>query len=175
MPYANETHHGRCDGPDIETPGVQIRTMTQDDIERVVGIDAEWSQQRRPNYFALQIKRAREASSLHISLVAEVDAIVVGFAVGTVYYGEFGLLETSATIDAIGVQKRFRGRSVGRALLRQLRLNLAALRVTTVRTEVSWDDFELLGFLQREGFKPATRLCLEAILDPTTPESDGAE
>ena len=37
--------------------------------------------------------------------------------------------------------------------MRQLRLNLAALRIITVRTEVSWDDFGLLGFFRSQGFQ----------------------
>lgn len=164
-------HDSRHDGPDLETPDVEVRTMTESDIERVATIDAESSGERRADYFSLQLRRAQEKASLHVSLVAEVDGNVVGFVVGTVYYGEFGLLETSATIDAIGVQRRFRGRAVGRALLRQLRLNLASLRVTAVRTEVAWDDFELLAFLRREGFAPSNRLCLETTLDPTAPDS----
>jgi len=48
-----------------------------------------------------------------------------------------------------------------------LRLNLSALRVTTLRTEVSWDNFDLLAFCKKEGFSPARRLCLECALDPT--------
>ncbi|MBZ5550957.1 MAG: hypothetical protein LAO22_23880, partial [Acidobacteriia bacterium] len=52
-------------------------------------------------------------------------------------------------------------------LLEQLRVNLAALRVTILRTEVSWDDFDLLAFFKHEGFAPARRLCLDCVLDPT--------
>jgi N-acetylglutamate synthase-like GNAT family acetyltransferase len=70
-------------------------------------------------------------------------------------------------LDAISVNPANRGQHVGNALLRQLRLNLSALRVTTLRTEVSWDDFDLLAFFKKEGFSPARRLCLECALDPT--------
>ncbi len=172
MPDTRESALERTDGPDLESSKVNVRTMQDGDIERVVSIDAESSGQRRPDYFELQLRRARERNTLHVSLVAEVDERVVGFVVGTVYYGEFGVLDTSAAIDAIGVQKRLRGRAVGRALLGQLRLNLASLGVTRVRTEVAWDDFELLGFLRRVGFRPSNRLCLEARLDPTAPENE---
>ncbi len=65
------------------------------------------------------------------------------------------------------MDKANRGQHVGKALLRQLRLNLSALRVTTLRTEVSWDDFDLLAFFKKEGFAPAQRLCLDCALDPT--------
>ena len=66
-------HDTGHDGPDIETPDVDVRTMTEDDIERVATIDAESSGQRRADYFSLQLRRAQEKASLHVSLVAEVD------------------------------------------------------------------------------------------------------
>jgi ribosomal protein S18 acetylase RimI-like enzyme len=89
--------------------------------------------------------------------------------VGTLYYGEFGVAEPSASIDVIGVDTRFQRRKVGQALMRQLRINLAALRITSLRTEVSWDDFSLLAFFRSAGFRPSDRLCLERKLDPTAP------
>ncbi len=94
----------------------------------------------------------------------------MGFVVATVFFGEFGVMEPSATLDAIGVDPASRRRHVGEALVRQLRLNLGALRVTRLRTEVSWDDFDLLAFCRRQGFTPAPRLCLERPIDPTAPE-----
>ncbi|UCE03027.1 MAG: hypothetical protein JSW67_02190, partial [Candidatus Latescibacterota bacterium] len=63
----------------------------------------------------------------------------------------------------------FRGRSVGHALMRQLKLNLGALRIVSIRTEVSWEDLELLAFFKREGFALSNRLCLETRVDPTAP------
>jgi ribosomal protein S18 acetylase RimI-like enzyme len=108
-------------------------------------------------------------SNLQISLVAEIEGRTVGFVIGSVYYGEFGVVEPAAAIDAIGVDPQFRGRKVAKALMRQLRLNLGALGISKIRTEVSWDDFDLLAFFQREGFTPSKRLCLERSLDPTEP------
>jgi len=63
-----------------------------------------------------------------------------------------------------------RGKNIGKALMRQLRLNLGALRIRTLRTEVSWEHFGLLGFFRSQGFKASGRLCLECALDPTRPE-----
>ena len=154
----------------LETDAVLVRTMREGDLEAVVSIDAGATGRRRPRYFELMLERALKQSSLQISLVAELERRVVGFLVGSLYYGEYGVTEPSASIEAIGVHPQFRGRHVGRALMRQLRLNLGALRITTLRTEVAWDDFELLAFFKKEGFAPAGRLCLECTLDPTSPE-----
>src|SRR5271167_292802 len=159
----------------LETDAVLVRTMRQDDLNAIVAIDAAASGRRRPRYFELMLQRSITQAGLQISLVAEVDNRVVGFVIGSLYYGEYGVAEPSASIDAISVDPRNRGKNVGKALMRQLRLNLGALRITTLRTEVSWDHFDLLGFFRSQGFKPSTRICLECTLDPTRPEESADE
>jgi hypothetical protein len=59
------------------------------------------------------------------------------------------------------VAAHLRRQRVGHALLRQFRSNLGALGVTTIRTEVDWDDFGLMPFFHSEGFTPSKRICLE--------------
>ncbi len=156
------------EGPGIlDTDNALVRLMNEHDLDRVVAIDAAASGRRRPRYFELMLERAVKQAALQVSLAAEVDGRVVGFVIASLYYGEYGVSEPTASLDAIGVDKANRGQHVGKALLRQLRMNLSALRVTTLRTEVSWDNFDLLAFFKKEGFAPARRLCLECTLDPT--------
>ena len=151
----------------LETDRTVVRLMNEHDLEAVVKIDAAASGRRRPRYFQLMLERAVKQAALQVSLAAEVDGHVVGFAIVSLYYGEYGVSEPTASLDAISVDPANRGQHVGKALLRQLRLNLSALRVTTLRTEVSWDNFDLLAFFKKEGFSPSRRLCLECALDPT--------
>jgi ribosomal protein S18 acetylase RimI-like enzyme len=75
--------------------------------------------------------------------------------------GEFGRVEPTAVLDTIGVDPDYRQIGVGRALLSQLLMNLATLRVESVRTEIDWNDRELLGYLDHCGFRPSQRLCLQ--------------
>ena len=119
----------------LPTDQVLVRTMTEDDVEVVVRIDAAASGRRRPTYFGKLIEKSVKLADLSISLVAELDGQVVGFVVGTLYYGEFGVAEPSASIDVIGVDGRYRRKQVGQALMRQLRINLSALRITSLRTK----------------------------------------
>ena len=151
----------------LETDRTVVRVMNEHDLQAVVKIDAAASGRRRPRYFELMLERAVKQAALQVSLAAEVDGRVVGFAIVSLYYGEYGVSEPTASLDAISVDPANRGQHIGKALLRQLRLNLSALRVTTLRTEVSWDNFDLLAFFKKEGFSPARRLCLECALDPT--------
>lgn len=154
----------------LESDSIVVRTLQESDLDRIVSIDALVGGRRRPKYFDMIVQRALDKPGVQVSLMAEVDGIGVGFLIATLYYGEYGVTEPTASIDAIGVHPEFQGRKVGHSLLRQLRLNMGALRIDTVRTEVSWDEFELLRFFEREGFRPSARICLERILDPTDPE-----
>jgi hypothetical protein len=47
----------------------------------------------------------------------------------------------------------------------QLLANLATLRVERVRTVVEWNDFPLVSFLDRCGFRPSQRIALQRRID----------
>jgi len=100
-----------------------------------------------------------------VSLAAEHDGAFVGFLLAQVFYGEFGVTERVAVMDVIDVHPDFRGHHVAAALLDQLRTNLLGLGIHVLRTEVDWDNTDLLGFFRREGFTMAQRLCLDLDLE----------
>lgn len=150
----------------LPTDSIAVRALTADDLAAIVKIDAASMGRPREEYYRAKLHEAiAQAAGPRTSLVAEVDGHSVGFLLAKVYYGEFGQAEPVAVIDSIGVDPRFRGKHVGQALLRQLLINLQALRIERVRTEVDWEQINLLHFLQRNGFKPAPRFCLERQLD----------
>jgi|SRR5450755_329112 ribosomal protein S18 acetylase RimI-like enzyme len=146
---------------------VAVRAMREGDVDAVVRIDAAASGRPRPRYFELMIDRAVRSAALQISLVAEDEGRVVGFVIASLYYGEFGMTEPTASMEAIGIEPASRRHGVAHALFAQLRRNVGAIGATSIRTEVEWSDFELLAFLRSEGFSPSTRLCLERSVDPT--------
>lgn len=148
----------------IEEPGIEtvtVRNLRHTDLPDVVRIDALASGRNRPNYFELMLMRALNFAGLQMSLVAELDGRIAGYLIVSLYYGEYGLAEPTASVDAIGVAPDVRRQRVGHALMQQFRSNAAAIGVGVVRTEVDWDDFDLLGFFKSEGFAPAKRICLE--------------
>ena len=153
--------------PEVEQ--VSVRNMRESDLPEIVRIDCVAFGRPRPHYFEVLLLRSLKVTGLQISLVAEVEGRVVGYLVASLYYGEYGIAEPTASIDAIGVDPAVRRKRVGHALMRQFSSNVAAIGVTRLRTEVEWDDFDLLGFFAREGFAPAKRLCLEVEVDATKP------
>lgn len=155
---------------ELETDSIAVRTLTEDDLEAVVRIDASSSGLTRQDFYRAKIDRALNDSSVQLSLGAELDDMLVGFLIVAFYYGEFGIPETVAVIEAIGVHPEYRRHKVGLALLRQLEMNLRALHVEKVRTEVAWEQIDLLAFLAQTGYRPAARLCLEKDLSGRRPE-----
>lgn len=146
---------------------VTVRLMRAGDLDAVVRIDAAKRGHSRRRYFELMLDRALHFTGLQISLVGELDGHVVGYLIGSLYYGEFGITEPTATIDAIAVEPSTRRQHVARAMFQQLRRNVGAIGATSIRTEVDWSESDLLAFLRSEGFTPAPRLCLECKVDPT--------
>jgi ribosomal protein S18 acetylase RimI-like enzyme len=143
--------------------GVTVRTLNRADLDRLVRMDHAWSGRNRAKFLEGKLGRALDAD-VQVSLGAVVDGTLVGAVLGTVHYGEFGLAEPVAVLDTLLVDPASTRRGIGRAMLDQLLKNLAALRIERVRTEVAWDEQELIGFLAKEGFAPSGRLVLERTL-----------
>lgn len=148
-------------GPEIENASVVVRGLRPDDLDRVIALDAKVTGRRREEFFRVKLQQNLQETGIKVSLAAEVDGGFAGFLLARVFYGEFGTMEPAAVLDTIDVDPGYQGRGVGRALLDQLCTNLAGLGVGELRTEASWDAPHLLAFFQREGFRPASRLCLD--------------
>lgn len=142
-----------------------VRTLRADDLDDLVRLDAHSFGRPRPEYYKVKLKAALEEAGVRLGLAAERDGAMVGFLMGSIYYGDYGAPEPVATLEAIGVHPEFRGRGVARALWDQFVKNVKAMRVDRVQTQVDWDNGDLLAFLRHVGFRPAPRLCLERALD----------
>jgi ribosomal protein S18 acetylase RimI-like enzyme len=148
------------DGEHTE-PDVVIRNLTLADLAALVRIDRQITGRSRQTWYEGKLKRALLASDVQISLGAERDGMLVGAMLGSLHYGEFGQPEPLAALDTVLVDRAFSGQGIATALMEQLVKNLRALRIERLRTEVAWDDHELVAFFSRKGFAPVPRLVLE--------------
>lgn len=140
---------------------VVVRNLNPADLDAVIMLDAKNVGRRREEFFKLKLRQALSDTGITVSLAAEVKGAFVGFLLARVFYGEFGVTEKVAVMDVIDVHPAFRGLHVATALLDQLRTNLVGLGIGVLRTEVGWENTELLGFFRREGFVMAQRVCLD--------------
>jgi ribosomal protein S18 acetylase RimI-like enzyme len=157
---------------ELEAQTVVVRRLRPADLGAVVALDAKNTGRIRDAYFRVKLAQNLAETGIQISLAAELQGAFVGFLLARVFYGEFGTPEPVAVLDTFGVHPDFRGRGVGRALLGQLRTNLHGLGIPRLRTDVGWDDQDLLGFFHHEGFRPAPILCLELDLTAVSSEEE---
>ena len=139
-----------------------MRVLKSSDLEAIVAIDEKVSKQNRREYYARKIATITDPErSINTSIVAEINGKVAGFIMGDVYFGEFGIPETSATIDTLGVDPSLQNKGLASELLDQFMMNMKVAGVNKVYTLVNWDDFALEKFFSRHKFVPSKRINLE--------------
>ena len=141
---------------------VTVRLLKPEDVDRIVAIDEKITGQARPEYYRhkLQASTLRDAQ-ISTSLVAVAEGVVVGFLMGTLFFGDFGIPESSAVVETLGVDPEYQDRGAGAALFDQFLANMKAAGVEKIYTLVDWKDFGLLKFFGHMGFLPSQRLSLE--------------
>lgn len=133
---------------------VRIRPLTELDIEAVTRIDERVTGRYRPDVWEQRVGYylRRDAES---SQVAEVEGMVVGFMLGEVRGGEFGLEEPTGWVEFFGVDPGARGRDIGRRLLEALLQHFTVRDAHIARTIVADGDREIAGFIAAMGFSEA--------------------
>ena len=158
-----DNDHSDATGDDFQSLAhdrLPVRSMTRDDLAPIIEIDRRITGRARVAYLTRKLDEAFTESAVQMSLVAEIDHRPAGFVMARVDIGEFGHAEPEAVMDTIGVDPRQSHKGIATALLSQLMANLVALRTETLRTEVGWNHFGLMRFLDRMGFGPHRRLAL---------------
>jgi len=151
--------------PEVK-PSLRLRPIDELDIGSIVKIDERITGQYRPEIWEQRIgyylRRDPDASQ-----VAEVDGKVVGFMLGDVRAGEFGIEEPSGWIERFGIDPDHRGRDLGRHLFAAILEHFKASGATTVRTMVDGKDTGVTGFLAALGFTPSPLQALEIKITPS--------
>jgi len=146
---------------------VALRAMEQADLAVVVALDALVFGSMREAYFERRfaVLNARDTDARGIFLVAEYGDAVIGFVMGTLAYGEFGLTQVTAILDTIAVHPRYQQQGVGRQLVETFIAQSALHSVAAVYTLVNWDNWALLKVFHSLGFVLASTIPLERQID----------
>lgn len=150
---------------DHGNPQLTIRALRAEDLTRLVRMDEAASGRRRETWYQGRLNRALRDSDIQVSLGAESDGTLVGALLGSVQYGEFGQAEPTAILDTVLVDRDFGRQGVASAMLTQLLENLAGLRIGRLRTQLAWDEHDLMAFFGKSGFLPVPRLVLEMAVE----------
>ena len=145
---------------------LKIRLMKADDFDAVVGIDEKVLKASRPEYYKLKFEKLFQSKDyLLASLVAEEkDGTVVGFVMGEIYIGEYGISKEKATLDTIGVDPDCQHKGIGKQLIDEFMDHLRTLGVQKINTLVDWNDSKLIHFFSANQFSPSKTINLERSL-----------
>lgn len=138
-----------------ESVTIEVRPLDDVDLADIVRIDEMLSGTYRPSVWEQRLvyylRRDPDAS-----LAAVLDGAVVGFAMGEVRSGEFGLEEPTGWVEVLGVEPAHHGHEVGSRLLEAMVEHFQSRGATTVRTLVDDAMPGLAAFFSARGFEPAS-------------------
>jgi len=145
---------------------IKIRLMKADDFDAVVGIDEKVLRASRPEYYEMKFEKLfKSRDYLPASLVAEQeDGTVVGFVMGELYLGEYGIFQEEATLDTIGVDPDYQHKGIGEQLINEFMDHLRKLGVQKINTLVDWNDSRMIHFFSANQFSPSKTINLERSL-----------
>lgn len=134
---------------------IQVRSLTELDLDGIVRIGEKTRGLYEPDLWegrvSYYLRRAPDGS-----LVAEIDGEVVGFMLGDIRSGEFGIEERCGWIEVMGVDPDQTGHGVGRALAAEMLRRFEARGVSKVRTMVDSSMPDVEAFFSRLGFEVDT-------------------
>jgi predicted N-acetyltransferase YhbS len=141
---------------------IKIRLMKAEDFDAVVEIDGKVLEASRPEYYEMKFEKLFKSKDyLPVSLVAEEDGTVVGFVMGEIYMGEYGIFQEEATLDTIGVDPDHQHKGIGEQLINEFMDHLRKVGVQKINTLVAWNDSKLIHFFSANQFSPSKTINLE--------------
>ena len=131
---------------------VQVRSLSELDLGGIVRIVERTRNRYQPDLWedrvAYYLRRDPEGS-----VVAEIDGEVVGFMLGDVRAGDFGIEEPTGWIEVLGVDPGHAGHGIGRALGEAILERYRARGVRRVRTMVEQSMPDVESFFRKLGFE----------------------
>lgn len=137
-----------------------IRPMIRKDLDRIVEIDIKVLGKARPEYWEMKLVVMEKRAPVS-SLVAELDGTVVGFIIGESSGWPYGIPGSEGWIDTIGVDPEYQSKGIAKILFTEMVNNLKRAGVNKIYTFVSWQDWNLLKFLNHMGFQKGNMINLE--------------
>jgi ribosomal protein S18 acetylase RimI-like enzyme len=140
---------------------VSIRPLLTKDFEAVVALDRRITGGTRRGYFEQRLKAALRQPNRHVQLAAATPSGLVGFLLARAAGGEFGRPEEVLALEAIGIEPAAQHAGLGQRLVGDLDALGRARGIASVVTQVVWRNHGMLRFLDRAGFRLASRQILE--------------
>lgn len=142
----------------MNKPHIKIRLLEDKDFHEVVRIDEKVLNISRTDYYEQRFEKLFQSGDyLPTSLVAEDEnGTVVGFIMGELYIGQFGISNEGAVVDTVGVDPDFQHQGIGEKLMDEFITHLKALDVRKINTLVSKSDTQMMRYFNANRFQAST-------------------
>jgi len=136
---------------------IKVRLMRETDFDDVVRLDQKILNMNRLDYYKLKFELLfKSGEFLPTSLVAEDEnKTLIGFIMGELYIGEFGISREGASIDTVGVDPEYRRQGIGKRLMTEFLDHLKQLGVQKINTLVEKEDTRLMNYFHANLFNPS--------------------
>lgn len=138
-----------------------VRQLRPTDLDAVTGIDAAAVGRSRRLFFEKRLVSVQADPGRYLTLGAEAEGRLVGYAIAHLGKGEFGADFASAVVEAIGVAPGNRRAGIGEMLMRAIADAARKKGADALYSQVDWTNSALLGFFARTGFELAPRTLFE--------------
>jgi len=136
---------------------IKIRLMVASDLEEAIRIDEKVLNASRREFYEHKFELLFASGEyLPTSLVAvDENGKVVGFIIGELYRGEFGISNTGAFVDTVGVDPAYQQLGIGKMLMDEFIKHLKELGVKKIHTLVDKTFVGLTKYFGSNGFSPS--------------------
>ena len=132
-----------------------VRPITELDINEIIQIDEKLRGRYSPEEWETRVgyylRRDPEGS-----FVAELNGNVVGFMLGEIRSGEFGLSEPTGWIEVLGIDPDCQGKSLGTQLAEAMLARFKEQGAAAVRTLVDHEMPQIKKFFESLDFEEAS-------------------
>ncbi len=139
----------------------QIRLLQAADIDQLITLDRNIGGEDRADFFRKRLQAMRRSPETYISIVVTDKDHVCGFLLANVLTGEFGGKRSVAQIDTLGVQPGEQGSGLGMSLMNALKQEAMSRGCSSLRTQASWQQQDMMAYFSSSGFTLAPRNILK--------------
>ena len=141
----------------MKKPTFKIRLLEDKDYHEVVRIDEKVLKLARPDYYQQRFEKLFQSGEyVPTSLVAEDESgKVVGFIMGELYIGQYGITKEGAYLDTVGVDPNFQRQGIGEKLMDEFVIHLKELEVKKINTLVDKANTQMMRYFNSNRFQPS--------------------
>ena len=133
----------------------RVRSLMPEDIDAVVDIDARITGRSRRVFYEKRLETALETPNSFITAACVDKGKVSGFAFARVQNGEFGNDYKAAVLDVICVDPDQQHHGQGSQMLESICAIATKIGINELRTEIDWNDADMVRFFSAQDFSLA--------------------